>query len=165
MSKQITLERFKEPLLELLDETFSTTHGLFLDRGTSLFDTIQNVSADEASQSSSVATSTIAAQVDHVRFYLDVLTDIIRTKRVIKIDWRDIWQRDGRVNQEEWNSIRAQLKLSHQKVLDTINQFEAWDGEYDLAGPLSILAHTAYHLGGIRQALGVVRARSKAQTS
>ena len=32
------------------------------------------------------------------------------------------------------------------------------DGKYDIAGALSILVHTAYHLGGIRQALGAFRA-------
>ena len=29
-----------------------------------------------------------------------------------------------------------------------------------IAGGLSILAHTAYHLGGIRVALGAIRARN-----
>lgn len=165
MSRQITLERFREPLLELLDETFSTTHGLFLDKGTSLFDTLQNVSADEASQSSSPDTATIAAQVDHVRFYLDVLTDIIRTKHVVKIDWREIWQKVHRVSPDEWKAIQTQLKQSHQKVINMLNEFEEWDGEYDLSGPLSILTHTAYHLGGIRQALGIIRARQRAQST
>ena len=56
---------------------------------------------------------------------------------------------------------RQRLKTSHQRVVDTINSLDTWEGEYDLAGTLAILTHTAYHLGGIRQALGVVRARNK----
>ena len=40
----------------------------------------------------------------------------------------------------------------------TINSFETWDGKCDIAGALSIMIHTAYHLGGIRVALGAIRA-------
>ena len=39
------------------------------------------------------------------------------------------------------------------------NSFEKWDGKYDIAGALSILVHTAYHLGGIRLALGAIRGK------
>jgi len=44
-------------------------------------------------------------------------------------------------------------------VMSTLNSFEKWDGDYDIAGALSILTHTAYHLGGIRTALGAIRGR------
>jgi hypothetical protein len=48
----------------------------------------------------------------------------------------------------------------------TINSFENWDGPYDIGGAISIVAHTAYHLGGIRQALGVIRStETSSQTS
>jgi hypothetical protein len=161
MSSQIPAEKFTEPLLKCLDETFSQTHGFYLDRGTSLFDTLDSVSASEASQSSSPGTASIAAQVEHVRFYLDVLIDIIQTKQIVKVDWREIWQRVRQVNPEEWEEMKHRLKASHQQLLTTINSLETWDGEYDLGCALSILAHTAYHLGGIRQALGVIRAQNK----
>ena len=44
----------------------------------------------------------------------------------------------------------------------TINSFEKWDGKYDVAAGLSVMVHTAYHLGGIRQALGAIRAETSA---
>jgi hypothetical protein len=34
--------------------------------------------------------------------------------------------------------------------------------QYDIVGALSILVHTAYHLGGIRQALGAITAGTHA---
>src|SRR5262245_64289280 len=78
MSVQIPLERLKPTLLQFIDETFSQVHGMYLDKGTTLYETLEGVSAEEASRSASPTTATIAAQVEHVRFYLDVLDEIIR---------------------------------------------------------------------------------------
>jgi len=50
MSVQIPLERLKPTLLELLDETFSQVHGMFLDKGTTLYETLDGVTAEEASK-------------------------------------------------------------------------------------------------------------------
>ena len=50
------------------------------------------------------------------------------------------------------------LKESHERAMATLNSFERWEGRYDITGGLSILVHSAYHLGGIRQALGAIRA-------
>src|SRR5690349_24260351 len=81
MSAQIPVARLKKPLLRCLEETFSEVHGIYLDKGTTLFETLEGISADEASQRISSNTATIAAQVEHVRFYLDVLDKYIRTLR------------------------------------------------------------------------------------
>ena len=160
MSTQIPIERLKEPLLECLDETFSTTHGIFLDRGTSLFETLESISAEEASRTISSNSATIAAQVEHLRLYLDVLDGYIRTKEIVKVNWREIWETVGKVTPEQWEEAKDRLRSSHSRALATINAFDKWDGEYDIAGALSILTHSAYHLGGIRQALGAIRGRS-----
>ena len=164
MSVQIPLERLKPTLLELLDETFSQGHGMYLDKGTTLYETLAGVSAEEASRSASPKTATIAAQVEHVRFYLDVLDEIIRTKDIEKkYDWRQIWETVREVTPEQWEDLKHRLHESHDRVLGTINSFENWDGAFEIGGAMSIIAHTAYHLGGIRQALGVIR--SSSQTS
>ena len=162
MTNTIPIERVKEPILKCLDETFSSVHGIFLDKGTTLYDTLATITASEASQRISPNSATIAAQVDHVRFYLDVLNNYMLTKQSVKSDWREIWETVGEVSDEEWQAIKARLKTSHDQVLSTINSFDKWDGEYDIAGALSILTHTAYHLGGIRVALGAIRGRTAA---
>lgn len=162
MSVQIPVERFKEPLLECLDETFSTVHGIFLDKGTTLFETLAGVSPEEASRAIAEGSATIAAQVEHVRFYLDVLDVYMRTGKEQAVNWREIWETAHEVTPEEWEDAKHRLQQSHERVLATINSFEKWDGKYDIAGALSILVHTAYHLGGIRQAMGAIRASSSA---
>ena len=160
MSAQLPVERFKQPLLNCLDETFSSVHGIFLDEGTTLFETLASVSAHEASQAISSNSATIAAQVEHVRFYLDVLNDLMQTAEDKKNNWREIWETVREVTPEEWEDVKRRLTQSYERVLATINSFDKWDGKYDVAGALSVLVHTAYHLGGIRQALGAIRAHA-----
>lgn len=46
---QIQTEHFTQALYNLLDEVFDHVHGYFLDKGTSLFETLATVSAEEAS--------------------------------------------------------------------------------------------------------------------
>ena len=160
MSAQLPIERFKQPLLDCLDETFSSVHGIFLDKGTTLFETLADVSAEEASRAISNNSATIAAQVEHIRFYLDVLNDLMQTGEDKKNNWREIWETVRDVTPEQWEDMKRRLTQSHERVLATINSFDRWDGKYDVAGTLSVVVHTAYHLGGIRQALGAIRAHA-----
>ncbi len=158
MSAQIPVERFKKALLACLEETFSNVRGIYLDKGTTLFETLDGVSAAEASRAISANSATIAAQVEHVRFYLDVLDDYLRAGVDKKNNWREIWETVREVTPEQWEDIKRRLRQSHEQALTTINSFEKWDGKYDIAGALSILVHSAYHLGGIRLTLGAIRA-------
>ena len=160
MSAQIPVERFKKALLACLEETFSNVRGIYLDKGTTLFETLEGVSAAEASRAISANSATIAAQVEHVRFYLDVLDDYLRTGVDKQNNWREIWNTVREVTPEQWEGIKERLRQSHAQALTTINSFEKWDGKYVIAGALSILAHTAYHLGGIRMTLGAIRANA-----
>jgi hypothetical protein len=50
MDKLIPNDVLTRELLDLLDETFEHTQGIFLDRGHSSFETLEEVSADEASR-------------------------------------------------------------------------------------------------------------------
>jgi hypothetical protein len=157
MSQQIDLNRITRPVFECLDETFNGNHGIYLDKNTALMPTLDSVTAEEASQTISPGTATIAAQVEHVRFYIDVLYDIINTKEIVDVDWRAIWNDVKSVTPEEWNDSRQRLRDSYQRALDALKSLDDWNGKYDVAGALSILTHTAYHLGGIRQALTALR--------
>jgi len=162
MSAQIPLDRFTKELFECLDETFNEHHGVYLDKGTSLFETLKTVSAAEASRRAGANCATIAAQVEHVRFYLDVLNDVMQNRAVGKVDWREIWNRVATVTDDEWHSLLERLEKSYKQVMDTIRTYDYSKGEYGISGSLAILTHTAYHLGGIRQALCAIRSNSAA---
>jgi hypothetical protein len=158
MSKQISLDRFTQPLFELLDETFENVHGAYLDKGNSLFETLAPVTAEQASRAASNQVATIAAQVKHVRFYLCVLQDYTLNKDVGGVDWGEIWRTTRQVTPEEWEIIKRELREAYQSVLATLKNLDGWEGEHSLEGAMGIVAHTAYHLGEIRQALGVINA-------
>lgn len=159
-SAQIPVKHFKKSLFACLEETFSNVRGIYLDKGTTLYETLESVSAEEASHAISTNSATIAAQVEHLRFYLDVIDDYLRTGVEKTNNWREIWDTVRSVTPEEWDDIKRRLKDSHDRVMSTLDSFETWDSKYDITGGLSILVHTAYHLGGIRQALGAIRART-----
>lgn len=162
MSAQVPVERLKKTLLLFIDETFSNVQGMYLDKGTTLYETLDGVTAAEASRAAGPQSATIAAQVEHIRFYLDVLDEIIKTKNYeTKYNWREIWETVREVTPEQWEDLKRRLHESQDRVLATINSFENWDGEYEIGGAISVIVHTAYHLGGIRQALGVIRASSQ----
>ena len=157
MSKR--LEIFTTEILDLFDEVFEQHHGIFLDKGTSLFETLESLSAEQASRATSADTATIAAHVKHVTFYLNVLHAYMQNIEVGKVDWKEIWRTTRKVSPQEWEVLKRELKQSYHHVLDTLEEMEAW-GENAIAGSLAILAHTAYHLGAIRQAVRVVNAQS-----
>jgi len=91
-----------------------------------------------------------------------------------KFYWRPGWvetppeewtQTAREVTPEQWEDLKRRLHESHDRVMATINSFANWDGPFDIGGAMSIVAHTAYHLGGIRQALGVIRSMGSGEPS
>ena len=156
MSTQIPSDRFTNELFDVLDETFEQVQGIYLDKGTSLFETLETISAEQASRPVSAECASIAAQVEHVSFYLQVLERVIQKKPVGKIDWQESWQLE-KVTPEEWEALKGRLREAHESVLTVMKSHDSWEGEDDIGGSLAVLAHTAYHLGEIRQALCVVR--------
>ncbi|HET8629775.1 MAG TPA: hypothetical protein VFL91_20340 [Thermomicrobiales bacterium] len=156
MGRQIAVERFTEELDALLGETFERVRGIYLDRETSLFETLATIDAGEASRPVSATCASIAAQVEHVRFYLEVLERYLRGETVGKVDWQASW-RLTRVTPDEWETLKGRLRDAYESVTAVIKGFETWEGENDIGGALAIVVHTAYHLGEIRQALCTVR--------
>lgn len=157
MTDSIPVERFTFTLFGLLTEAFESVYGIFLDRGTSLFETLDGITADEASQASSDRCATLAAQVNHVRFYLDVFEGYMLEAPPQEVDWQSSWQ-IGAVTAEEWESLKMSLRESYARVRRTMESFDSWDSDHRLGGALAIVVHTAHHLGEIRQMLCVVRA-------
>jgi len=100
--------------------------------------------------------STIAAHVSHLCFYLSVVLRSIRSEAVGKIDWKESWKKQC-VTKSEWETLRSGCRQAYTDVLAVVKGMDAWDRPDDVTDSLAILAHTAYHLGAIRLALGVVR--------
>jgi hypothetical protein len=157
LSNKIDQELITQNLLDVLDEAFVTHHGVFLDRGTSLFETLETITAAEASIPVGGKCATLAAQVAHVNFYLEVVEDYILNKERDNVDWGEIWRRVNKVSTEEWTAYQDQLKETYQRVISMLKNLEDWNDDRPLGGALAIAIHTAYHLGEIRQAMCVVK--------
>ena len=155
MSQQTDNELITKTFISLIEETFEKVGGIYLDGGTSLMETLAKVSAAEASRPITEKGTSIASQVDHIRFYLSVLNDYIDGKWHDKVDWQESWKRKS-VTDNEWNELRAQLKDDYVILLKHINSIGDWNDEKRLGGAMAIIVHTAYHLGAIRQIMGVV---------
>lgn len=157
LSNKIDQELITQNLFDVLDEAFVTHHGVFLDRGTSLFETLETITAAEASIPVGGKCATLAAQVAHVNFYLEVVEDYILNKERDNVDWGEIWRRVNKVSTEEWTAYQGQLKGTYQRVISMLKNLEDWNDDRPIGGALAIAIHTAYHLGEIRQAMCVVK--------
>jgi hypothetical protein len=156
MSRQIDGELFTKTIHALFEETFDKVEGYFLDRGTSLLETLAPISASEASYLISGNGTTIAGHIAHVHFYIQILGDYIDGKLHEKVDWKQSWLVKN-VNDAEWDSLRRQLGEDCHGLQAKLGSITDWNDENRLGGALAIIAHTAYHLGAIRQMLRAIK--------
>lgn len=157
MSSQIQSEHFTTAIFALLDETFDNVQGIYLDKGTSLFETLATISAEEASIPVGGKCATLAAQVKHIAFYLDVLEKAVRSGQFEANDWGKIWRETSAVTPAEWDGLQAALRDSYNRIRALVNDTTEWSNHMQIGGAIGVIAHTAYHLGEIRQALCVLQ--------
>ncbi len=147
-----TIEKtdFLKEILVILRETFEGSPegqgSAFLDRGVGFFTTIAGVNAEQASHF--VSGTTIAAHTEHAKFYLDRLVEFLNG-RTEKVNWEDSWLIET-VNEAEWNSLRETVNRTYENVLRGFAAIETWD-QNNIGEAIAMIAHTAYHLGAIRQ--------------
>lgn len=144
---------FANSLFQYMEETFEPKHhGIFLDRGTSLFETLETVSAQEASIPVGGKCASLAAQVAHVTFYIESFERYALYNDTSPRDWGFIWRTVEKVTPEEWEDLKSKLRDAYQRMDKLFRENKTWN-EDTMVGALSIVVHTAYHLGEIRQAL------------
>ena len=149
----MTIEQdFVTNLLQFMGETFENPIGIYLDKNTSLFQTLETVSAEEASIQVGGKCASLAAQVAHVTFFIESFERFALQGDNSPRDWGYIWRTVEKVTPEEWESYKVKLKDAYQRMDKLFRENNLWN-EDTIGGALSIVVHTAYHLGEIRQAL------------
>ncbi len=151
-------EDFTGNLFTFLVETFEgppKSASAYLDQKAGLFDTLEHLSADRASQPVTEGATSIAAQVEHIRFYMDVLEQFM-DGRTEKVDWKDSWGVQ-KVTPEAWATLKRDLKAAYDSVTEKFESTNEW-GDDEVGDRLAIVVHTAYHLGAIRQMVKVITA-------
>ncbi|KWW17268.1 hypothetical protein AS888_21900 [Peribacillus simplex] len=141
--------KLAESLKTLLNETFEgpgNGGSYYTDSkpNTGIFGTLEGLNAEDASLS--IHGSTIAAHADHTRYYLWVVRTMISGVEFEK-DWDASWT-ISQVDETKWAEIKEGLQSEYHSLLakiDTID-LEEW-----LTNVNAIIAHSAYHLGALRQ--------------
>jgi hypothetical protein len=148
----VGLEDFTSSFFQLFKETVEgpppDTGSAYLDKGSGLLQTLDQVTAEAASTPGRPGGPTIAAHCEHVRYYIHALHGFMRGAQE-KVDWQRSWQLHE-VTPEQWNELKDALRREYSELSGHLRSLEGW-GEDEVGDGMAILVHTAYHLGAIRQ--------------
>ncbi len=148
----IKKEDFLDNLSYLLRETFEGSPegqgSAYLDRGVGVFATIEKISAETASRSIGENEAALAAHLEHARFYLIALVEFMNG-RTEKVNWDESWSVKT-VTESEWDLLKENVRRDYEKTAEAFQAIESWNDD-NIGEALAIVAHTAYHLGAIRQ--------------
>jgi len=124
-----------------------------------LLGVLEGVSASEASRPLSAADLlTIASHVGHVRYSLSLINRAAKGENPYQsADWAGSWEART-VSEAEWVELLAGLRAEYEAFRAVLSSGRAWKDEELLTGTFAQIAHGAWHLGAIRQALGMVSA-------
>lgn len=140
----------KEEIKELLNETFNGPDGDWswyteAKKGSGLLNTIEQISASEASKE--IEGTTIAAHTHHTMYHITVCMNSIKDMQVAS-DWSISWNIKV-VNEQQWNEIKNGLESEYKELIALIDRSELSSTTTRIL--LANLAHSAYHLGALRQ--------------
>jgi len=150
----IQTDHFTANLAILLRETFESprpTGGAYLDQGTGLFRTLEDISAVRASRVPVVGGPTIAAHAGHLLYYIRVTQAFLEQREPGQLDFPGSW--GGQiVDADDWITLKADIRTAYDTLLATVEAQGAWN-EDSIGDAMAIVVHTAYHLGAIRHAI------------
>lgn len=148
--KTVEKKDFLNDVFYILRETFEGSPegqgSAYLDQRVGVFSTLEGLTAEQVSRE--MHTTSIVAHVEHTKFYLDRLVEFIEG-RTEPVNWEQSWLIDE-VEEEEWETLKAGMRNSYNEVNRCLAGVESWSSD-KIGEAISIIAHTAYHLGAIRQ--------------
>ena len=157
---------FRRALCKLLTEIFDGPPGseaYLLNPGDpGLPRQLDTISARDASTRPMPGKTTIAAHIDHVHFGLTLLNRWANGEPNpwSDADWNLSWKKTA-VTESEWSTLRSNLRRQAEAWRKVVTERTDWD-DTTAAGALSSAAHTAYHLGAIRQIIAALARASVA---
>jgi hypothetical protein len=150
----IALTDFRSALTMALEEAFAQAHGIFLDGGETLFETLATVSAAQASQPLGPRSGNIAAKVNHMCVYIEAVSKNAEAGEYLPVDWEGSWK-VGELDGTAWQALIERLRSNYEQLRSFVAANDTWD-EMFIGGAFGLVAHNAYHLGEIRQALAAI---------
>ena len=148
--KTINQTDFTTALSILFKETFegmpTAEEQVYLAHNTGIFVTLGAISAEQAS--TEFNGTTIDAHGEHARFYIELLNNYLNNDMRV-VDFKQSWNIKI-VSENEWDDLRENLSKVYRKTSETLEKNDVW-GLDTITVAMGIIAHTAYHLGSIRQ--------------
>jgi len=133
---------------ELVDGASQPTYVLN-NSDAGLLRSLDKLSATAASHLTATGSS-IAAQVDHVRYALSVMNRWSAGENAFDAaDWTTSW-RKTRVTAVQWKQLREELADEAHRWLESLKKPREID-QSDMNSVVGSIAHIAYHVGAIRQ--------------
>ncbi len=125
-----------------------------------LLNQLDSLSAATASTRPMPGHTTVAAHADHVEYGMSLLNRWIDgdPNPWATADWNLSWQRIT-VTDDQWHALRQRFRNTVKHWQEGFARRADWD-EISAAGALASVAHTAYHLGAIRQILAAMNANT-----
>ena len=114
---------------------------------------MQSLDAATASTRPMKGRTTIAAHVDHVIYGIELLNRFAEGEPNPweHADWSASWKRE-KVDEASWRELTSRLSATAERWKRNVAKLTAPDVTA-AAGVIASVAHTAYHLGAIRQIL------------
>jgi hypothetical protein len=116
-------------------------------------DTLRSLSAETASTSPGTGRKPVVSHANHVLYGIELANRALGGEHGVyeNADWKVAWKLET-VSDSEWQTLVNRLEQQSKLFIEQVNEPREWD-ELTLTGSFSIAAHTAYHLGAIRQML------------
>lgn len=152
---------FQRALAKMLTEIFDGPPGqeaYMLNQGDpGLLRQLDTIDASTASKRSTPERTTIAAHVDHLHYGLSLLNRWAGgdENAWAGADWNASWQRTT-LTDDQWRTLRYSLRDEADKWQKFVAARTDWD-DFGADAVLSTAAHTAYHLGAIRQIVAALK--------
>lgn len=149
----IETRHFTDAFFTLFEETFEDppTPGegnAYLDAQTAWVQTLADVTAERASRPLVPGGTSIAGHVHHTAYYLELVARFLAGEDPAT-DWPGSW-RTGTVDDATWTALKTRLMDAYARIDTDLRATERWD-EDRIGDAMAALAHSAYHLGAVRQ--------------
>lgn len=152
-------ETLRNSVKAMVQETFEGppvpvrgTWFISVEQNSGIFGIIDVISFEEASMS--IHRTTLAAHTDHVRYHMWGINGILKNGKQPEMDWEKSWDIHS-VDEQQWNRIKEELRNEYVTLLELIDASD-WYEQADTV--VASLAHSAYHLGALRQMIKMIKA-------
>lgn len=99
-----------------------------------------------------------ATHAGHILFSLDLANRALRGENVHEnAMWKESWK-VRTVDEAAWRKLLSDLRGQYDSFMQAIESGLHWGNELNMTGVFGQLAHGAWHLGAIRQGLGLIKA-------